>query len=86
MLEAIHSGSRGTLEIRTLQSIGPHYAKTLRLWGEKFEANWESEIKPMLLQGKKDDEGKRKGAETEVEKNKRWDLEMGAFKRKWEVT
>ncbi|KAF2140654.1 uncharacterized protein K452DRAFT_273368 [Aplosporella prunicola CBS 121167] len=39
--EAINTGSKRTLEVETIQSIGPHYAKTLRSWRENFEINWE---------------------------------------------
>lgn len=86
ILDAIHAGSRGSLEIRTVQSIGPHYAQTLRLWREKFQANWEGEIKPLLLQRKRDDKASLKVGETEIQREKRWEWEMGVFKRKWEVS
>ena len=32
-----------------MENIGPHYAKTLRLWREQFLHNFDSQIKPSLL-------------------------------------
>ncbi|KAJ2978735.1 hypothetical protein NQ176_g3654 [Zarea fungicola] len=40
LLSAIDVGSQGTLEVETVQSIGPHYIKTLRCWRENFIRNW----------------------------------------------
>ncbi|KAF2186649.1 cyclopropane-fatty-acyl-phospholipid synthase [Zopfia rhizophila CBS 207.26] len=42
LLASINAGSKGNLEVETVESIGPHYIKTLRLWGEKFDENWAS--------------------------------------------
>lgn len=42
LLSSIHAGSQGTLEIETVQSIGPHYIRTLACWREKFLENWET--------------------------------------------
>ncbi|KAF2119539.1 Mycolic acid cyclopropane synthetase-domain-containing protein [Lophiotrema nucula] len=42
LLGSIQQGSKGELEVESVESIGPHYIKTLRLWGEKFEQNWPS--------------------------------------------
>ncbi|KAL7810244.1 Mycolic acid cyclopropane synthetase domain-containing protein [Trichoderma aethiopicum] len=42
LLTSIHNGSRGELEVETVQSIGPHYIRTLQCWRENFEANWET--------------------------------------------
>ncbi|KAN0101526.1 cyclopropane-fatty-acyl-phospholipid synthase [Hyaloscypha variabilis] len=42
LLTSIHAGSQGTLEVETVQSIGPHYIKTLQCWREKFLRNWET--------------------------------------------
>lgn len=85
LLQSIHSGSSGMLEIRTVESIGPHYAKTLRSWRENFQANWERDIKPRLLQQKMDD-GKR-GADgaSQAERQKKLEWKLGVLKRKWEV-
>ncbi|PYH47149.1 cyclopropane-fatty-acyl-phospholipid synthase [Aspergillus saccharolyticus JOP 1030-1] len=40
-LNALHIGSNGTLELDSLQSIGPSYIKTLTTWRENFLKNWE---------------------------------------------
>ncbi|PTB68462.1 cyclopropane-fatty-acyl-phospholipid synthase [Trichoderma citrinoviride] len=42
LLTSIHNGSQGHLEVETVQSIGPHYIRTLQCWRENFDANWES--------------------------------------------
>ena len=42
LVDAVDKGSKGTLELESVQSIGPHYAKALRLWREKFLGNWEA--------------------------------------------
>ncbi|KAH8801801.1 Mycolic acid cyclopropane synthetase-domain-containing protein [Xylogone sp. PMI_703] len=40
-LQALHTGSNGTLEVDSLQSIGPHYIRTLMTWRENFIRNWD---------------------------------------------
>lgn len=40
LTNAIHSGSNGQLIIDNVKNIGPHYTKTLRLWRQKFDANF----------------------------------------------
>lgn len=42
LIERLDAGSAGSLELESVQSIGPHYARTLRLWRENFLANWET--------------------------------------------
>jgi cyclopropane-fatty-acyl-phospholipid synthase len=70
------------LEVRTVQSIGPHYAKTLRTWRKNFLANWDSSIKPMLLRRKIEH---HKVRECDAERLKIFEWEVGVTKRKWEV-
>ncbi|KAK5992106.1 Tuberculostearic acid methyltransferase UfaA1 [Cladobotryum mycophilum] len=41
LLTSVHNGSGGKLEVETVQSIGPHYIKTLQCWRQNFERNWE---------------------------------------------
>lgn len=65
----IAQGSRGTLVVDSVLNIGGHYAKTLRLWREKFERDFVSKIRPALL-------GEHDGM---TEK----DVEL--FRRKWQV-
>ncbi|RFU29051.1 hypothetical protein B7463_g7292, partial [Scytalidium lignicola] len=42
LVTSIHAGSKGSLEIETVQNIGPHYIRTLQCWKENFERNWGS--------------------------------------------
>ncbi|KAF9036358.1 S-adenosyl-L-methionine-dependent methyltransferase [Panaeolus papilionaceus] len=37
------------LNIESIENIGPHYARTLREWGYRFDRNFDSHIKPALL-------------------------------------
>ena len=70
LVSSIEKGSKGTLVVDAILNIGGHYAKTLRLWREKFERQFESDIQPALL-------GEHEGM---TEK----DVEL--FKRKWQVS
>lgn len=67
---SIEKGSSGQLVIDALYNIGGHYAKTLRLWREKFEHNFDSIIRPALL-------SEHRGMTHK-------DAEL--FKRKWQVS
>jgi len=49
LVESIRIGSQGSLVLESLSNIGGHYAKTLRLWREKFMDNFDSRIRPALL-------------------------------------
>ena len=69
LVESIERGSNGSLIIDDIKNIGGHYAKTLRLWNKKFQANFETRIKGALLD--------------EHRGMKEKDVEL--FKRKWEV-
>ncbi|UKZ74928.1 hypothetical protein TrVFT333_002598 [Trichoderma virens FT-333] len=42
LVTSIHNGSRGSLEVETVQNIGPHYIRTLQCWKENFEENWDT--------------------------------------------
>lgn len=66
---SIERGTHGTLVVDTVLNIGGHYAKTLRLWRETFDRNFNTKIRPALLQ--------EHGAMTEK------DVEL--FRRKWKV-
>ncbi|PPR01796.1 hypothetical protein CVT24_001692 [Panaeolus cyanescens] len=37
------------LNVESIENIGPHYARTLREWGYRFDRNFESHIRPALL-------------------------------------
>ncbi|OCK83613.1 cyclopropane-fatty-acyl-phospholipid synthase [Lepidopterella palustris CBS 459.81] len=49
LVSNIATGTQGSLVVDSIENIGPHYAKALRLWREKFVANFEAKIKPALL-------------------------------------
>ena len=69
LVSSIERGSKGTLIVDAILNIGGHYAKTLRLWREKFDRQFDSQIRLALL-------GEHEGM---TEK----DVEL--FKRKWQV-
>lgn len=50
LIRSIERGSRGTLVPDAIMNIGGHYAKTLRLWRQRFERNFDSRIRPALLE------------------------------------
>ena len=77
LLDAIRAGSSSRTQPprlipETIENIGPHYAKTLRLWRQNFMQNFNSKIRPALLA--EHSEGGKKMNEEDVE----------LFKRKWE--
>lgn len=50
LLNHISHESHGTLIIESVENIGGHYAKALRLWREAFVASFDDKIKPALLE------------------------------------
>lgn len=56
----------------SIENIGPHYAKTLRLWRGSFMRSFQSKIRPALL------------AEHEEKKGKMGEEDVEVFRRKWE--
>jgi cyclopropane-fatty-acyl-phospholipid synthase len=77
LLDSIRAGSSSPshpprLIPESIENIGPHYAKTLRLWRQSFMQNFSAKIKPALLV--EHSEGDKKMSEEDVE----------LFKRKWE--
>ena len=70
LVRSIDAGSKGALIVDAIRNIGGHYAKTLRVWREKFLQNFETEIQPALLD-------EHKGMNEQ-------DVEV--FRRKWEVS
>ncbi|KAM7193166.1 cyclopropane-fatty-acyl-phospholipid synthase [Naviculisporaceae sp. PSN 640] len=68
LLNHISTESQGTLIVESVENIGGHYAKALRLWNEEFLANFEQRIRPALRR----------------EHPGMTDREMEVFKRKWE--
>jgi cyclopropane-fatty-acyl-phospholipid synthase len=65
---SIATGSKGTLVVDSVENIGLHYAKTLRLWKESFLSKFDETIRPALLRAH--DNMTKKDIET--------------FRRKWE--
>jgi cyclopropane-fatty-acyl-phospholipid synthase len=60
LISSIQTASGGSLVVDSVENIGPHYAKALRLWREEFLTKWEGTIKPQLIKEKgegMDDEG-----------------------------
>ena len=75
LLDAVRAGSSSKttpprLIPEAVENIGPHYAKTLRLWRQSFMQNFNTKIKPALL----DEHSDKKMTTEDVE----------TFKRKWE--
>lgn len=68
LMDAAKEGSNASLIPETLENIGPHYTKTLRLWKESFMANFDARIKPALLR----------------EHRGMTESDVLLFKRKWE--
>ncbi|KAK2624413.1 hypothetical protein QTJ16_006363 [Diplocarpon rosae] len=67
LVQNISKGSEGTLVVEKIENIGGHYAKTLRLWREGFVKNFESRIRPALMN----------------EHDNMGDKEVEVFRRKW---
>lgn len=49
LLNHVSQQSEGTLVVENVENIGGHYARTLRLWNERFHENFNDRIKPALL-------------------------------------
>ncbi|KAK0529198.1 hypothetical protein OC835_004409 [Tilletia horrida] len=74
LFEAARVGSKGTLIPEGLINIGPHYARTLREWCRRFEAQFDAQIAPALIRDHP--EIRRLGP---VEQAK----EVEVFRKKW---
>ncbi|KAI4123524.1 MAG: hypothetical protein LQ338_005224 [Usnochroma carphineum] len=68
LVGSIDRGSKATLMVDSILNIGGHYAKTLRLWRDSFERNFDGRIRPALLKEHKNMSDK--------------DVEL--FRRKWQ--
>lgn len=68
LVQSICEGSNGTLIVGDIEDIGPHYAKTLRIWKDNFLRNFDDTIRPALLN---DNQGMSKA-------------DVETFRRKWE--
>jgi cyclopropane-fatty-acyl-phospholipid synthase len=49
LIDAATRGSKGTLQLDAALSIGPHYARTLREWRQRFDAAFDEHVRPALL-------------------------------------
>lgn len=70
LLNHIMTASKGTLVVESVENIGGHYARALRLWRERFLARFDDGIRPALLKEHPDMTPE--------------DIEV--FRRKWEVS
>ena len=70
LVESIVKGSKGSLIIENIENIGGHYAKTLRMWKEKFVQNFDTRIRAALI-------SEHKGMT---------ENDAALFRRKWEVS
>ncbi|KAL9045303.1 MAG: hypothetical protein Q9214_001635 [Letrouitia sp. 1 TL-2023] len=69
LVRSINQGSGGSLIVDAILNIGGHYAKTLRLWREKFEESFDQKIRPALME----------------EHERMTDRDVELFRRKWQV-
>lgn len=74
LIDAARKGAKGTLILDTVHSIGPHYARTLREWRQRFEHHFDDRIRPALL----DDHAEIRHLSSS-EKQK----QVQIFRRKW---
>lgn len=74
LIDAATKGAKGSLILDTVHSIGPHYARTLREWRQRFEQHFDEKIRPALL----DDHAEIRHL-SPSEKQKQVEI----FKRKW---
>lgn len=79
LLDAMRAGSSTKttpprLVPENVENIGPHYAKTLRIWRQSFMQNFHAKIKPALLAEHEDNRAAKKMSEEDIE----------LFRRKWE--
>ncbi|KAK4240388.1 Mycolic acid cyclopropane synthetase-domain-containing protein [Achaetomium macrosporum] len=54
LLNHITTESHGTLIVEKVENIGGHYARTLRLWRERFLAKFDRKIRPALMRQRPD--------------------------------
>lgn len=74
LFNSIVNGSAGRLTVESVENIGGHYCRTLRLWREAFLANFDELIKPAMVAKYECP------CETDAEAEKR----ASVFKKKWE--
>ncbi|KAH9949848.1 S-adenosyl-L-methionine-dependent methyltransferase, partial [Amylocystis lapponica] len=72
LVDTLARASHGRLVVESIANIGPHYARTLREWRQRFEASFEDVVVPALMKEHPGVMGGEKGRE-----------EIEVFKRKW---
>lgn len=68
LVSAITAGSRGALVVDSVENIGSHYAKAMRMWREAFLREFGAEVRPALRR----------------EHAGMGERDMEVFRRKWE--
>jgi len=88
LLDAVRAGSSSPkkgvpprLIPESIENIGPHYAKTLRLWRQNFMQNFQLKIKPALLAEHEGDHNVRK---EQGGSGRMSEEDVETFRRKWE--
>ncbi|ORY20671.1 Mycolic acid cyclopropane synthetase-domain-containing protein [Naematelia encephala] len=66
-IESIQKGAKNRLVVDSISNIGPHYARTLREWSERFHVNFDEKIAPAL----------------KLEHPEMSDEDVEVFRRKW---
>ncbi len=72
LIASLTSGSSGRLVVDSVSNIGPHYARTLREWRQRFEDAFDEVIRPTLRREYPEVMGGENG-----------DEEIEVFRRKW---
>ncbi|KDQ27768.1 hypothetical protein PLEOSDRAFT_1040411 [Pleurotus ostreatus PC15] len=72
LFQTMEKGSGGRLIVDSVSNIGPHYARTLREWRQRFLANFEDVVVPAL---------KKEYPDVMTGRSGRSEIEV--FKRKW---
>jgi len=72
LVTSLRDGSKGALVVESVNNIGPHYARTLRTWRQRFEESFDRVIVPALKAEYPDTMDGPAGEE-----------EIQVFKRRW---
>jgi hypothetical protein len=80
LISSLERGTSGKLVVDSVSNIGPHYARTLREWRNRFEAKFDEVIVPALRRTYPDTMGL--GPKPKTLTNIA-DDEIAVFRRKW---
>lgn len=75
LISTLTQATNGSLIVDSVTNIGPHYARTLREWRDRFEDTFESDIVPALRKAYPE------SMSSGDEKEEREAIEV--FRRKW---